>query len=82
MDEQQLELLAKEIFNNAATYIQKIWRGYFTRKILTYYLEILENGEIDEHGNFREAQTMGEEHEGEGEGEEELEGEEVNEEEY
>ncbi|KAL4475423.1 hypothetical protein ABPG72_022058 [Tetrahymena utriculariae] len=58
MNEQQLELLATEIFNNAATYIQKIWRGFFTRKILTYYLEILENGEVDENGNFRDPNQM------------------------
>ncbi len=28
-------------------YIQKIWRGYYTRKILTYYLEMLEKGELE-----------------------------------
>ncbi|EWS76043.1 IQ calmodulin-binding motif protein (macronuclear) [Tetrahymena thermophila SB210] len=77
MNEQQLEMLATEIFNNAATYIQKIWRGFFTRKILTYYLEILENGEVDENGNFRDPNQMMEE-----EYQDEEYVEEVNEEEY
>lgn len=33
------------MFNEAALAIQRVWRGFFTRKILSYYLDMLENGE-------------------------------------
>jgi len=33
-NEEDLEKIAEEIFNNAAIKIQKTWRGYYTRKVL------------------------------------------------
>lgn len=46
LNEQQVEQLANQIFNDCATLIQKIWRGYYIRKILRQYLEELESNNL------------------------------------
>lgn len=47
IDDEQFEQLANQIFNNSAAYIQKIWRGYYVRKLLKQYLQGLEEGAYD-----------------------------------
>lgn len=34
--------------SEAAVLIQKHWRGYFIRKILKIYVEMMENGQLNE----------------------------------
>ena len=43
-----------EIIDNAATQIQKSWRGYFTRKCLTEYFEELYKKYEEENQGFQE----------------------------
>lgn len=42
-----------QIFNISAIYIQKIWRGYYARKLLNYYLEIEKRGLMQDFNNFQ-----------------------------
>ncbi|KRX07982.1 Protein kinase-like domain [Pseudocohnilembus persalinus] len=52
--EEELEQMAEQIFNNAALYIQKIWRGFYTRKILRQYLDLLEREQDNQDEEYNE----------------------------